>query len=258
MKKVRAKFGIGLLFSALVLTTGCGEKAIQLTEEEEGLIVDYTAHVVSKFNTRQPDGLVYVHVTEEESEEPVATEQEEETEETAQELTAEGAEEAAGQETDAEQPVSMTLTQALGLAGVDAQVTATELKSSYEEGGYYVMDASAGKTFLVLHIALNNQTTEDINCDLLSGQPQFGAVINGMGAVPAELTVLLNDLSTYQGTLAAGSSTDTVLLFQVPADSVAQVDTLTLNLTWNGNRYEIPCLETEWMENGFREKNGAE
>lgn len=258
MKKVRAKLGMGLLFSALVLTTGCGEKAIQLTEEEEGLIVDYTAHVVSKFNTRQPDGLVYVNVMEEESEESVTTEREEETEEAAQELTTGGTELTAGQEADVEQPVSMTLTQALGLAGVDAQVTATELKPSYEEGGYYVMDASAGKTFLVVHIALSNQTTEDINCDLLSGQPQFQAVINGMGAVSAELTVLLNDLSTYQGTLEAGSSTDTVLLFQVPADDVTQVDTLTLKLTWNGNSYEIPCLETEWMENGFREKSGAE
>ena len=59
MKKLRAKLGMGLLFSALVLTTGCGEKAIQLTDEEEGLAW-ITAHVVSKFNTRQPDGLVYV------------------------------------------------------------------------------------------------------------------------------------------------------------------------------------------------------
>ena len=56
------------------------------------------------------------------------------------------------------------------------------------------------------------------------------------------MTVLANDLATYQGTLAAGSSVDTVLLFQVPADSVTQVDTLTLDLTWNGNSYTIPCL----------------
>ena len=243
MKKLRVKLGMGLLFSALVLTTGCGEKAIQLTDEEEGLIVDYTAHVVSKFNTRQPDGLVYVDTSqeEEESEEPVETGAEEEEETTEQDAVSQMGQND-GQAQEEAQPVSMTLTEALQIAGVDAQVTSTELRSSYEEGDYYAMDASAGKTFLVVHVTLNNQTAEDISVDLLSGQPQFGAEVNGAGAVSAEMTVLSNDLATYQGTLAAGSSVDTVLLFQVPADGVTQVDTLTLDLTWNGNSYTIPCL----------------
>ena len=208
MKKLRAKLGMGLLFSALVLTTGCGEKAIQLTDEEEGLIVDYTAHVVSKFNTRQPDGLVYVDTSqeEEESEEPVETGAEEET--TEQDAVSQMGQND-GQAQEEVQPVSMTLTEALQIAGVDAQVTSTELRPSYEEGDYYAMDASAGKTFLVVHVTLSNQTAEDISVDLLSGQPQFGAEVNGAGAVSAEMTVLSNDLATYQGTLAAGGYADT-------------------------------------------------
>ena len=128
MKKLRAKLGMGLLFSALVLTTGCGEKAIQLTDEEEGLIVDYTAHVVSKFNTRQPDGLVYVDTSqeEEESEEPVETGAEEET--TEQDAVSQMGQND-GQVQEEAQPVSMTLTEALQIAGVDAQVTSTELET---------------------------------------------------------------------------------------------------------------------------------
>ena len=56
MKNIRAKWGAVLLV-ALVATTGCGEKAMTLTEEEESTIVNYTAHVVPKYNTKQPDGL---------------------------------------------------------------------------------------------------------------------------------------------------------------------------------------------------------
>ena len=205
--------------------------------------MDYTAHVVSKFNTRQPDGLVYVDTSqeEEESEEPVETGAEEET--TEQDAVSQ-MEQNDGQAQEEAQPVSMTLTEALQIAGVDAQVTSTELgAASYEEGDYYAMDASAGKTFLVVHVTLSNQTAEDISVDLLSGQPQFGAEVNGAGAVSAEMTVLSNDLATYQGTLAAGSSVDTALLFQVPADGVTQVDTLEhLTLHGTGTVYTIPCL----------------
>ncbi len=237
MKKLRAKLGMGLLFSALVLTTGCGDKAIQLTDEEEGLIVDYAAHVVSKFNTRQPDGLVYVDTSqeEEESETPEEPQQEENSQNIPADSTAGQMD---GLDTEEAQPEQTTLTQALGIEGVDAVVSATELMPSYKEGDYYALDAEAGKTFLVVHVTLNNNTAADISCDLLSGNPQFQAEVNGAGAVPAEMTVLLNDLSTYQGTLPAGSSTDTVLLFQVPAD-VTQADSLTLDLTWKGNTYRI-------------------
>ena len=237
MKKLRAKLGMGLLFSALVLTTGCGDKAIQLTDEEEGLIVDYAAHVVSKFNTRQPDGLVYVDTSQEEEESE--TPEEPQQEENSQNIPADStAGQLNGLDTEEAQPEQTTLTQALGMEGVDAVVSATELMPSYKEGDYYALDAEAGKTFLVVHVALNNNTAADISCDLLSGNPQFQAEVNGAGAVPAEMTVLLNDLSTYQGTLPAGSSTDTVLLFQVPAD-VTQADSLTLDFTWKGNTYRI-------------------
>lgn len=237
MKKLRAKLGMGLLFSALVLTTGCGNKAIQLTDEEEGLIVDYAAHVVSKFNTRQPDGLVYVDTSQEEEESE--TTEEPQQEENSQNIPADStAGQLNGLDTEEAQPEQTTLTQALGIEGVDAVVSATELMPSYKEGDYYALDAEAGKTFLVVHVTLNNNTAADISCDLLSGNPQFQAEVNGAGAVPAEMTVLLNDFSTYQGTLPAGSSTDTVLLFQVPAD-VTQVDSLTLDLAWKGNTYRI-------------------
>lgn len=247
MKKARAKLGMGLLLSALMLTTGCGDKAIQLTEEEEELIVNYAAHVVSKFNTRQPDGLVHVEVPAEDMDTSEETEPIEEMTETdvgqlpdgAQEMTSENIEQPEKEVPEARQA---TLTEALGLTGVEALVTSTELKSSYIEKEYYAMDASAGNMYLIVHVVLKNNGDAETNCDMLAMAPQFGAEVNGMMTVPAETTILLNDLSTYQGIIPAGDSEETVLLFQVPADTVTQVDSLTLNLTVNGENFVIPCM----------------
>ena len=52
MKNRKVKMGVVLLL-ALVTTTGCGDKAIALTEAEESTIVNYAAHVVAKYNTKQ-------------------------------------------------------------------------------------------------------------------------------------------------------------------------------------------------------------
>lgn len=253
MKNARAKLGMGLLLSALMLTTGCGDKAIQLTEEEEEVIVNYASHVVSKFNTRQPDGVVHVEVPKEDVNDEKETETETETEaqaESTEANTGQFPDESGGVAPEtAEQPTEeapqarqVTLTEGLGMADIEALVTSTELKASYIEKDYYAMDASAGKTYLIVHVVLKNIGNAEINCDMLAMAPQFAAEVNGMGAVPAETTILLNDLSTYQGVIPAGGSEELVLLFQVPSDTVTQVDSLTLDLAVNGENFVIPCM----------------
>ena len=47
-----------LCLTGMLLLTGCGTKAYDLTEAEESQIVNYAVHVVSKYNSYQKDGLV--------------------------------------------------------------------------------------------------------------------------------------------------------------------------------------------------------
>ncbi len=54
--------------TGMLLLTGCGTKAYDLTEAEESQIVNYAVHVVSKYNSYQKDGLVYVDQSVEETE----------------------------------------------------------------------------------------------------------------------------------------------------------------------------------------------
>ena len=78
MKKTK----IGVLLLVLSLAAGgCGEKPITMTQDEEAMIVAYAAHVVSKFNTRQPDGLSHVPIAVYEKKTMGETEQPEEPEE---------------------------------------------------------------------------------------------------------------------------------------------------------------------------------
>lgn len=253
MKNRKVKMGVVLLL-ALVTTTGCGDKAIALTEAEESTIVNYAAHVVAKYNTKQPDGLA--GLSNDSINEITGTdgttqgEQENPTDDRMDETNAESmpGESDIGmtQEENKELPDSadaaqVTLSGALGILGVDASVTGVELKDSYVESDYFAVDAVAGKTYLVVNIALTNMTDQDITCDMLSQKPQFKAHVNGGSGVPAETTILLNDTSTYQGVIPALGSAETVLLFMVPKDQVTQVDSLSLDVTVNGVVNEVIC-----------------
>ena len=225
-----------LLLTFALAAGGCGEKPITMTPEEESMIVHYAAHVVSKFNTRQPDGLCPVRTEEPQTEQPV------ENTETASELatetdantgTADG--QTAATEQPKEEPVT-TLTDALGLDGISAEFTGAEVKASYTKPDYYALDASEGNTFVIVHISLSNTTDSDVSCDMLSDARTFTALVNDNVKVKARTTILLNDLGTYQGTVPAKESVDTVLLFEVPAEEVSEVGSIRLTVERDGTK----------------------
>lgn len=238
--KRREQAGAVLLALSLVLG-GCGEQAITMTPEEEDAIVTYASHVVSKFNTRQPDGLSYVpdsvyqDKTQDETGAPGETETPDETESSGgTQQESEG--HSSNENTEAEQ--AGTLSEALGLDGISAECTAKELQSSYVEPDFYALDATEGNVFLIVHINLKNQTNQEITCDMLSLKPRFEALVNGKVKSAAKTTILLNDLGTYQGTIAAGETVETLLFFEVPADIITAVDSLSLTVESNGTSRE--------------------
>ena len=240
MKSSKLKICAVVLTMALVMS-GCGDKPYTLTNQEKAIIVNYAAHVVAKYNKRQPDGLCYTAPTQdtENTEQQASTEAE-----SGQAPEAETSKGTAGgttQQTTSEEPAEQStqipinsLTAALGLTGLSAEFTGSEVKASYEQPDYFALEASSGKTFLILHIKLSNTTKSDIACDMLSKKVAFTVTINGSVTANAKTTILLNDLGTFQETVAAGASVDTVLLFEVPADQVTSVDQLDLKVDLNG------------------------
>ena len=228
---------IAAIAMAGLMLTGCGDAAYYLTDKEESIIVNYAAHMVAKYNTYQKEGLAYVDLDDEDTEDTDS-----ETSETADDTAADESTSggngtgAPADSTDAENAVS--LDEIFGQDGLSLSYVGARLETSYVEDSYYALQADPGYTYLVVGIDITNNSDVDVDVDYLTRQPEFAATVNGEAKSRAETTILMQDFSTYQGTLKAGDTVETVLLFQVP-DSVESVDDLVLEVSVDGNNYQI-------------------
>lgn len=218
-----------LLCGVMLSTAGCGTKPYDLSSEEQEKVAAYAAHVVTRYNDRQDEGLIRIRqedVSEEtaDSKKPQAEtkDKQENTEDNTKNVTS-----------DAEKPKAETvsLRQALKLEdGLDASFENYDVTDSYVESDYFAMNATAGKTFLAVHINLK-ATGGDIECDMLKKNLKYRVVINGDKTVAAQTSILLNDLGTYQGTIAGGSAQECVLLFETEKQNVENITSLQLKVS---------------------------
>ena len=218
MKKWKLTLVAAAVSSACLLG-GCGTSMYELTDEEQDIIVQYAAHALAKYNTYQKDGMTNAPSEEEEKEkEEPASEQE-----TQQQTATENTE---SQQTGAEaqtgsQEERLSLAEAIGHGGdLNVSFTGAELMGTYQTDNAYSVTAPAGKTYLVMKFAITNPGTEPVTVDSLGYGPEF-SVKTGETYASAELTILPNDFSTYQGSIEAGQTIENVLLFAVP-DSTAE------------------------------------
>lgn len=226
---------------ATLMLGGCGEAAYDLTEKEENIIVNYSAHVLAKYNTYQKDGLTWVNTEEEieAADEEEVTAPDESTE--AEELGTPAEGDASGVQGDAvvQQPAqTATLNEIFGNSELQIDYVGVRLDQTYGQENYYVLDADAGKTYMIVGIDVTNIGMSPATVDNLSASPQFTATLNGTETMTSELTILNEDFSTYEAILEAGETAETVLLFQVP-ETVTAIEQLTLNVSLDGENYQI-------------------
>ncbi len=228
---------IAAIAMAGLMLTGCGDAAYDLTDSEESIIVNYAAHMVTKYNTYQKEGLTYVNMDEEDTEE-AASEAAETPDDTTTDVGASGGNGAETTANAAEAESAASLDEIFGQDGLSLSYVGARLEASYVEDSYYALQADPGYTYLVVGIDITNNSQAGVDVDYLSRQPKFSATVNGEARSQAETTILMQDFSTYQGTVNAGGTVETVLLFQVP-DSVESVDDLVLEVSVDGNNYQI-------------------
>lgn len=239
MKRTGMRLTAVAAVTALLLG-GCGEQPYSLTEDEEGVIVDYSAHAVAKFNTSQPDGLANVSRNEQETEavdESQTTETEDEVTLNASGNAAAGEQTADGT-TEQNETETSTLDELFGEENLTITYTGAEISTNYMEGSYYSLDAEQGKTYVIVGIDITNSGTEDITVDNFAKMPKFSVMVNGQEKADEENTILPSDFALYQETIPAGTTENTELLFQVP-DSVTSVDSLDLFVNIGGTDYQI-------------------
>lgn len=224
MKKYKRYLLIGIALMMMCLT-GCGKELYELTAEEEDIIIHSAAYLVAKHNIQQKDGVNGVSIPESFEEETQSSEVETEAPN-------------GGVATDGQTDGSTELSNdAIALAELigheeDLKVTyeGSYVANSYMEGSAYFVDAEAGKTFYVMKFKLTNITDADVKVNNAAKSP-IVKLVSDVATVKSEVTFLTSDFSTYQGTIKAGGSVETILLFEVSETVAEQITNPALQIT---------------------------
>lgn len=241
MKGSGIKMTAAAVIAAAVLG-GCGEAPYELTDSEENIIVNYSAHVVSKYNTVQKKGIKYVKMEQpvEKVPEPEApaensTEQQMPSESVA---VQDGSGGGASSSEESEGASVVSLNELFGQPGLEVAYTGAYLAPNYIEDSYYSVESEPGKTYVVVTISMTNTGESEIEVDHLAHRPSFAVTVNGETKAKSELTILMEDFATYQGVLSAGAVQEAVLLFQVP-DGITELQDLQMTAEVDGTNYQI-------------------
>lgn len=223
MKKYKRYLCIAVAVMMLFLT-GCGTKLYELTEEEETLIVHSAAYLLAKHNIQQKDGVNGYPLPDSFEEEESESESESETEDNG---------DGSGGGTEESKPNTdmITLAELIGLKdSLKITYEGSYVSKSYKEGAAYVVDAEAGKTFYVMKLKLTNITGSDVTVNNAAKSPVVKLVSDAV-TVKSEVTFLMGDFSTYYGTIGAGNSVETILLFEVSEAVAEKITAPTLQIT---------------------------
>lgn len=139
---------------------------------------------------------------------------------------------------------SYTLEEVAGLPeGVEVAFTERGIYDNYpEESDFFSLNASAGRKLLVLHFSIANTGEQEQNVDILGSGAVFSVTVNETYTRRALTVVALNDLSTYEGTIAAGEKADAILVIEVGADLAENISSVSLQVK---NEEKVHTLKLE-------------
>lgn len=229
------------LIAITVMLTGCGALVSlpDISSEEEGLITEYAAGLILKYDTKFVKGNLLDEdvLAKEEVKEKDAREKERAYRKAAEEYLAkkEAAkkEEEKNKNTDSsdkdgsasdgdavaasEQTID-NIASFYGIEGFSVVYKGYELCESYSDSSMMGVDASAGKQLIVLNFDVANVSSETQNFDMFYRNPSFYLSIDGGKKVKMQGTLMFDDMSSYVGELEAGSSKSMVLIFDIDSD----------------------------------------
>ena len=217
MKQFKRYMCIALAVVMMCLT-GCGTQLHVLTPDEEALIIHSAAYFLAKHNIQQKDGVNGVPL-------PENFDETESSEEDSQKPE-DGTDKPEKPSNDAS-----ALAELIGQAGkLKITYEGSYIAANYKEGTAYIVEAEAGKKFYVMKFKLTNITDSDVVVDNAIKSPSVKLTSDAV-TVKSEVTFLTTDFSTYQGTIKAGKSVETILLFEVSDKVVEKITSPTLQIT---------------------------
>ncbi len=250
MKQLQKKTGIIMAVCMGVLLSGCAGSIPELSEQENAIVAEYAAGLLLKYDKNYSGELPLApppHVEESMPEQPEAPAEEPVPEETQQPVEEVPVQEEGIQELPEPKPEQepMDIASFLGLQGIDITYTGYEVVPSYTDstsaGGSiaFSLDATPGSQLLVANFALTNNSGEDAMVDIFNKNVRFRLVLNESNRKPALFTMLLNDLSIYKDTVAAGETKQVVIICEI-AEEEAAIEGLSLYMTGDAGSAQVP------------------
>ena len=231
MKK-RMQF-LTILLASTVVLGGCGTSLYELTDEEEDLIVSAAAQAVAKHNVFQLDGITDVEPETEPQMQENTTEQDtQQVQEETNTNTNNG-----GTKTNT-QTKEIALSDLLG-KNLKVSYKGYSTASSYQEGDYFSVNATSGKTLIIMNINVKNTGKKNIKIDMLSKDVTFYGCFNGTDRIVEKKILGTKNLSTYQGKIKPGKSIKTVLAFEVSKKQADEISTQNLQVEMDGQMYQV-------------------
>lgn len=229
-KKLSKVVALSLTIASVFTLCSCAGK-LEYTEQQEDVIADYMANLLLRHDVNYQ----YEYISEEETTtEEVTDEQEETTDLYAEEIN--GSQDVNSiPEMGGDNKVSIDdLASALKMPeGISVKYDGYEVTDIFsdDEDSLFVMKAVEGYRLLVVKFKVTNTTGEDISVNMMEKISKYKGIVNDNKKYNSQLTLFLNALNTFEGTISAGSTKTMFLLYQTQLDSAEQLSSLSVELT---------------------------
>ncbi len=237
-----------LLINIVVITgllCGCGSDIPEMSKTQEAIVTEYATNLLVKYSPLADRALLNTDQLEagiekeaEEMERLMKTKELEkaylDAAEKGETLVDESEQnENASSEAAAEVVPQKTVSEFFAEDSISIDYVSYSLCDSYpensEEEFFMAMDATAGKQLCVITFAVKNLSGTEQTLNMLGKQGRFSLQIDGGDDIQAQSTLLMDDLSSYAGTIPANGEEQLVLVFEVP-DNVSQISSMNLNM----------------------------
>ncbi len=207
-----------ILLAAVCMLSGCGSSKVELTDEQNGMVAEYIAGALLRYDMRYEEELIY---TSDSDMEAVLTE------ETVAPLPKETEQAPAvtpsPEQTDAVQKpevVYSSLTEMIGLDGIELTYKGSSFYKSYPKKGndVFVIEPSGTNQLLVAEFKLSNASSKQKKIDLSEAGIKYTLHLGGK-EYKSLLTALPDDLRYLNTKLEAGKKKTVVVVFEVEKDA---------------------------------------
>lgn len=225
-------------------SVGC-TKTIELTDDENYIIAEYAAELLFKYDRNtyvkyyddtdvaeatMSDAYVTTEITTENTEAEETTADEPTTEKQAIEAWTD----VSG--VDATEATDFDIAQFAGVDTISIKYAYYMLLDSYpsydRDGIYMEITAPEGYKLLVLKFDIENKTNEKQLIDMYNRNLEYSIIVNDSKKASQLLTILVDDLYTYQATVDASMRQSAVLLFQVSESVADKISNLKLQVDY--------------------------